>query len=283
MSGQRTSSIVLGGALTALAAERSGSLILPHHSWIPALAALAGFFLVSLRVIPARLQPFATILLAALAGLAGAHVLNSNLVTIPNDPIRETQILVAPVAVVLGAALAQLLFEGRAWTVIVLAGLLLILSADINATDTNRFPLYLLLSVLVVLATVTQERPGSPTVSATRVRDNPDSQKRWIAPLAALAVTIGGTAGVITLAWHVPSAPTAWSANFSDPLRAALTGGAPDGSVLLLQGPFRPSGDVVMTIRSTYHGPLRLTTGTFDRYTGSSWVSDSTISTRVSS
>ncbi|HZS93782.1 MAG TPA: transglutaminase domain-containing protein [Chloroflexota bacterium] len=251
--------IVPGAALTALAVGRAGSLIIPLHPWLPVACALAGFLVVAVWPARVRLMPVAVALLAALACLVAARILAPLSVIAPLDPVSQAREFVAPCSVVVGAALSELLRERRSWTAVSLAGLLLLLSADVNVLDSNHFPLYLVLAFVVIL------------VSA---------MPSW-RQIGAGAVTIAATVAIIGAAWHVPAAPTSWSANLSDPLRAALSDRAGPGTTLSLIGPFHPSSQVLMSITTRHRGPLRVSALAYDYFTGTSWESDATTILRL--
>lgn len=165
---------------------------------------------------------------------------------------HEVLILVAGGCVILAALCAWMLFRARQpWPVAALIASCLLLRSDVSIVYGQRFPLFLI-GTLLVIALCFAGRFLLP---------------RFVPALVlAPAVVIGG--------WLVPTAVPTWSHNFSDPLRSISAPGqrVVPSMELALTGPFHPTNRVVMVIH-TSRGDVRpyWREAVFDRYDGHAW------------
>lgn len=171
----------------------------------------------------------------------------------------QAGLLVVGVVLVAAACGWFLFVQREPWPLVALAGMAVLVRADISLDYEHYFPLFLMCALLVVV---------SPYAASTR-------------RVGTAVATVGASCGVLLALWQVPTVSHAWAPGWLDPLhragRATTTSVAVPNSVDLRQT-FHPSDAVVMRIRTNAPDLRPYWRGAvLDQFDGHSWTASSEI------
>ncbi|HEX6510086.1 MAG TPA: transglutaminaseTgpA domain-containing protein, partial [Chloroflexota bacterium] len=256
--------VSLTAALFGVGADAAAGLVVPGSEMRIAIVCVTGVLIAVLWRQPAwGLYLLAPIISLAIA-LAAIHVLP------PSAAPTAASSLIAPTRhasdtgrlflLAFGVCYASifcawlLLRRSKPWPGVALAGLAVLVRADVSPAYETRFPWFVAAALVLIVLTYAR----SP------------ARGRFVMPAMVMALMLPW------FAWRIPSAPRTWSASISDPLKTMARGSSttPDASRLTLSGAFHPSSRPVMSITlDRAVGTPYWRAITFDQYDGHSWTS----------